>query len=185
METSCRTARIRSPPSNDPKLGLDAVVGSLTHHSAVCQLRLAGQVEPETTDRSQTDGVSRRDFLNLAAPGTAAAAASFLAGSSTRPAVVAVGGLDAQTAELHRRSACRKVPVRSGASGTTFKVDLVTGSGSFSVPIAVSPGRSGFSPKLMLECGTGYGNGPLGLGWQLVCATDHQKDRDGPPEVHQ
>jgi hypothetical protein len=36
-----------------------------------------------------------------------------------------------------------------------------------SVPIATSPGRSGFSPQLSLSYDSGAGNGPFGFGWSL------------------
>jgi RHS repeat-associated protein len=51
--------------------------------------------------------------------------------------------------------------------GEKFGADLHTGTGNFSVPIAVPAGRSGFQPELSLTFSTGAGNGPLGLGWAL------------------
>ena len=35
------------------------------------------------------------------------------------------------------------------------------------VPIATSPGRSGFGPQLALTYDSGSGNGPFGFGWSL------------------
>ena len=35
------------------------------------------------------------------------------------------------------------------------------------VPVAISPGRSGFGPQLSLSYNSGAGNGPLGFGWSL------------------
>lgn len=35
------------------------------------------------------------------------------------------------------------------------------------VPIATSPGRSGFGPQLSLSYDSGAGNGPFGFGWAL------------------
>ena len=35
------------------------------------------------------------------------------------------------------------------------------------VPIATSPGRSGFGPELSLSHDSGTGNGPFGFGWSL------------------
>src|SRR6516165_1512795 len=46
--------------------------------------------------------------------------------------------------------------------GETFSPDLHTGSGNFTVPIALPPGRNGFQPQLNLVYSTGNGNGPLG-----------------------
>ncbi|WP_179959358.1 SpvB/TcaC N-terminal domain-containing protein [Marinobacter changyiensis] len=51
--------------------------------------------------------------------------------------------------------------------GETFSPDLHTGTGNFTVPIALPPGRNGFQPELKLVYSTGNGNGPFGLGWSL------------------
>jgi hypothetical protein len=51
--------------------------------------------------------------------------------------------------------------------GETFSPDLYTGTGNFSVPLAVPPGRNGLQPQLALTYSTGNGNGPFGLGWSL------------------
>jgi Salmonella virulence plasmid 65kDa B protein len=51
--------------------------------------------------------------------------------------------------------------------GEKFAANPVTGTGSMSVPIATSPGRSGFGPQLSLSYDSGSGNGPFGLGWSL------------------
>jgi hypothetical protein len=51
--------------------------------------------------------------------------------------------------------------------GETFAPDLFTGTGNFTVPIALPPGRNGFQPELSLVYSTGNGNSPFGLGWSL------------------
>jgi RHS repeat-associated protein len=51
--------------------------------------------------------------------------------------------------------------------GETFAPDLHTGTGNFTVPIQLLPGRSGFQPKIDLVYSTGNGNGPFGLGWSM------------------
>src|SRR4051812_28373460 len=51
--------------------------------------------------------------------------------------------------------------------GEKFAANPVTGTGSASVPIALSPGRSGFGPQLALSYDSGAGNGPFGFGWSL------------------
>ena len=48
-----------------------------------------------------------------------------------------------------------------------FTANPVTGTGSLSVPIALSPGRSGFGPQLSLDYDSGTGNGLFGMGWSL------------------
>ena len=49
--------------------------------------------------------------------------------------------------------------------GEKFSAELHTGTGNFTIPIALPPGRSGFQPHLNLGYSTGNGNGPFGLGW--------------------
>ncbi len=51
--------------------------------------------------------------------------------------------------------------------GEKFAANPVTGTGSMTVPIATSPGRSGFGPQLSLSYDSGGGNGPFGFGWSL------------------
>ncbi len=65
--------------------------------------------------------------------------------------------------------------------GEKFAANLVTGSGSTTVPLAVSPGRSGFSPELSLSYDSGAGNGPFGFGWTLPVATITRKTEKGLP----
>src|SRR3954468_7238169 len=48
-----------------------------------------------------------------------------------------------------------------------FGATSVTGTGSTSIPIALSPGRAGFGPQLSLSYDSGSGNGPYGIGWNL------------------
>ena len=51
--------------------------------------------------------------------------------------------------------------------GEKFSPDLHTGTGNFTVPIALPPGRNGFQPQLNLVYSTGNGNGYFGTGWSL------------------
>lgn len=51
--------------------------------------------------------------------------------------------------------------------GEKFSPDLHTGTGNFTVPIALPLGRNGFQPQLNLVYSTGNGNGCFGLGWSL------------------
>jgi RHS repeat-associated protein len=46
--------------------------------------------------------------------------------------------------------------------GEKFSAGAATGTGAMSVPIATSPGRSGFGPQLALSYDSGAGNGPFG-----------------------
>ncbi|WP_240475340.1 SpvB/TcaC N-terminal domain-containing protein [Vulgatibacter incomptus] len=51
--------------------------------------------------------------------------------------------------------------------GEKFAANPVTGTGSMTVPIPTSRGRSGFGPQLELTYDSGAGNGPFGFGWSL------------------
>ena len=62
-----------------------------------------------------------------------------------------------------------------------FQPDLHTGTGNFSVPITMPPGRNGFQPELSLNYSTGSGNGPFGLGWNLSVPNVTRKTSKGIP----
>lgn len=66
--------------------------------------------------------------------------------------------------------------------GEKFAANPVTGTGSMSVPIAASPGRSGFGPQLSLNYDSGAGNGPFGFGWSLSVPTITRKTDKGLPQ---
>ena len=51
-----------------------------------------------------------------------------------------------------------------------------------SVPIATSPGRSGFGPQLALSYDSGAGNGPFGFGWNLSLPAITRKTDKGLPQ---
>jgi hypothetical protein len=65
--------------------------------------------------------------------------------------------------------------------GERFSVNPVTGTASFAVPIATSPGRSGFGPQLALSYDSGLGNGPFGLGWELSAPAIARNTQRGVP----
>ncbi|PLS79656.1 MAG: hypothetical protein CYG59_12100, partial [Chloroflexi bacterium] len=66
--------------------------------------------------------------------------------------------------------------------GEKFSPDLHTGTGNFTVPIALPPGRNGFQPQLSLVYSTGNGNGPFGLGWSLSIPGISRKTSRGVPQ---
>ncbi|VVO04135.1 hypothetical protein PS710_02909 [Pseudomonas fluorescens] len=66
--------------------------------------------------------------------------------------------------------------------GEKFSASPVTGTGSMSVPIATSPGRSGFGPQLSLSYDSGAGNGPFGFGWSLSLPSITRKTDKGLPQ---
>jgi len=66
--------------------------------------------------------------------------------------------------------------------GEKFAANPVTGTGSMSVPIATSPGRSGFGPQLSLAYDCAAGNGPFGFGWSLSLPSITRKTEKGLPQ---
>src|SRR5215203_2217905 len=65
--------------------------------------------------------------------------------------------------------------------GEKFAPDLHTGTGNFTVPLALPPGRNGFEPQLSLVYSSGNGNGPFGLGWSLSVPGISRKTSDRVP----
>ena len=66
--------------------------------------------------------------------------------------------------------------------GEKFAANPVTGSGSMTIPIFTSPGRSGFGQQLALSYDSGSGNGPFGLGWNLPIPAITRKTEKGLPQ---
>jgi RHS repeat-associated protein len=65
--------------------------------------------------------------------------------------------------------------------GEKFAANPATGTGAFSVPLATSPGRSGFGPELALSYDTGLGNGGYGFGWSLSLPSVTRRTDQGLP----
>jgi RHS repeat-associated protein len=65
--------------------------------------------------------------------------------------------------------------------GEKFAANPVTGTGSMTVPVATSPGRSGFGPQLSISYDSGAGNGPFGFGWSLSLPAITRKTDKGLP----
>lgn len=66
--------------------------------------------------------------------------------------------------------------------GEKFAANPVTGTGSLTIPIATSAGRSGFGPQLSLSYDSGAGNGPFGMGWTLSLPAITRKTDKGLPQ---
>ncbi len=67
------------------------------------------------------------------------------------------------------------------AIGEKFAANPISGTSSITVPIAISPGRSGFAPHLNLSYDSGSGNGPFGFGWSLNLPSITRKTEKGLP----
>lgn len=63
-----------------------------------------------------------------------------------------------------------------------FAANPVTGAGSLSAPLALSPGRSGFGPRLSVEYDLGNGNGVFGVGWRLSLPSITRRTDKGLPQ---
>jgi RHS repeat-associated protein len=63
-----------------------------------------------------------------------------------------------------------------------FAANPVTGTSSLSVALALSPGRSGFGPKLSLDYDSGSGNGVFGFGWKLSLPSIARRTDKGLPQ---
>lgn len=66
--------------------------------------------------------------------------------------------------------------------GEKFAANPVTGTGSMTIPIPASPGRSGFGPQLSLSYDSGSGNGSFGFGWTLSLPAITRKTDKGLPQ---
>src|SRR5688572_23056048 len=66
--------------------------------------------------------------------------------------------------------------------GEKFAANPVTGTGSMTVPIPTSSGRSGFGPQLSLSYDSGSGNGPFGFGWAMSLPAITRKTDKGLPK---
>src|SRR5438045_8686992 len=78
---------------------------------------------------------------------------------------------DAKSASFLTTPPAVSLPKGGGAIrsiGEKFAANPVTGTGSMTVPIATSPGRSDFGPQLSLSYDSGAGNGAFGFGWHLT-----------------
>ncbi|NEY35145.1 toxin, partial [Streptomyces sp. PRKS01-65] len=65
--------------------------------------------------------------------------------------------------------------------GEKFAAHPVTGAGAMTVPVAATPGRSGFGPDPVLAYDSGTGNGPFGLGWSLGLPAITRRTDEGVP----
>ena len=66
--------------------------------------------------------------------------------------------------------------------GEKFSANPVTGTGSMTVPLFTSPGRSGFGPQLSLSYDSGAGNSAFGFGWNLSVPSITRRTDKGLPK---
>jgi RHS repeat-associated protein len=65
--------------------------------------------------------------------------------------------------------------------GETFRTNSVTGSGSFAVPLPLSPARADSGPKLALSYDSGQGQGTFGMGWSVDLPSITRRTDKGLP----
>lgn len=107
----------------------------------------------------------------------------------TTPSSVDKGGADNAQGTDQRQGSAPTISLPKGGGaiqsiGEKFAANPVTGTGSMSVPIATSPGRSGFGPQLALSYDSGSGNGVYGFGWNLSLPSITRKTAKGLPRYH-
>src|SRR5205085_2743211 len=66
--------------------------------------------------------------------------------------------------------------------GEKFGANPVTGTGSLTIPLPLSLGRSGFTPALALSYDSGTGNGPYGYGWSVGYPSITRRTDRGLPQ---
>jgi len=68
--------------------------------------------------------------------------------------------------------------------GEKFATNPVTGTGTFTLPIYSSPGRSGFGPQLAMAYDSGSGNSSWGFGWKVALPAITRKTDKGLPQYN-
>ncbi|HBZ66546.1 MAG TPA: toxin, partial [Bacteroidales bacterium] len=68
--------------------------------------------------------------------------------------------------------------------GEKFQANPLTGTGSVSVPLPLSPGRGDFTPQLALSYDSGSGNSAFGLGFSVGLPSISRKTDKGLPLYH-
>lgn len=76
-------------------------------------------------------------------------------------------GATARTAVTPQSISLPKAEGSIQGMGESFHPNLSTGTGAFSIPIAVPPGRAGLQPALNLTYSTSGGSGVAGVGWGM------------------
>ena len=128
--------------------------------------------------------INRREFLDKTAKGAAGTALGLgVLDSLLNPPKAQAAG-SGNTNKSGVADQILSLPKGGGAIsglGEKFQPDLHTGTGNFSVPIQVPPGRNGFQPELSLSYSTGAGNGPFGLGWNIGIPNVSRQTSKGIP----
>src|SRR5436190_10691040 len=65
--------------------------------------------------------------------------------------------------------------------GEKLSINEATGTGSLTIPLPASPGRSGFGPSLALTYDSSAPHGPFGMGWSIGLPSITRKTDRGLP----
>jgi hypothetical protein len=81
----------------------------------------------------------------------------------------------------HNAAGCTRPGTFTGTFNRQFAANPATGTDSMTVPIAASPGRSGFGPALALAYDSGRGNSVFGFDWSLALPAVIRRTDKGLP----
>lgn len=128
--------------------------------------------------------ITRREFLETSAKATAATVlgAGVLESILNPQEAIAAGSGNTNKSGVAEQ--VLSLPKGGGAIkglGEKFQPDLHSGTGNFSIPLQVPPGRNGFQPDLSLSYSTGAGNGPFGMGWGIGIPSVSRQTSKGIP----
>jgi len=68
--------------------------------------------------------------------------------------------------------------------GESFESKVNMGSGQYTVPLKIPPGRKGFHPSLSLKYNSGNGNGIAGIGWKISTVAIFRQTDKGLPKYN-
>lgn len=105
---------------------------------------------------------------------------TFLLGILAASSAMAGGGVD----KSGLKPQVLKLPSGPGSIvglGESFEPQLNSGTAAYRVPIALPPGRAGFTPGLALVHNGGKGNSSLGIGWQVSLSYIQRQTDKGLP----
>jgi RHS repeat-associated protein len=133
-----------------------------------------------TTGGASVAGLSA---LEASDPARAAALRDALAAQASNPTVTPISLPSGQAKSAVTPQAI-SLPSAEGSiqgMGESFSPVLSSGTGTFSVPIALPPGRVGVQPSLGLSYSSSSGNGDVGIGWSIgMPFISRQTDRGLP-----
>lgn len=103
------------------------------------------------------------------------------------PSPVQTGAVSLNQPQAAKLEVIRPTMPKGGGAikgmGETFQPNEFSGTGAFSIPFSVSPGR-GLAPSLSVNYSSGSGNSPFGLGFDLALAEISRQTAKGIPKYN-